>query len=282
MTLATRSISTPNKGPRTVPQISYIVLHHMAGTSFEAVLKSWSTGAKQGSCNYAISNEGAIVEVVPEKLRSWSLSSAVWDSAAITFEIENESAGGSWPVSAAATLATARVVADLCDRYGIPATRDRIIGHREVYTRHGAGYPTACPGGLDLDGIVAAAGAILSGNAAAAPAYASAPVAAAPAGWIYWEPNGTGVAARVQAALKNRGRYNGRVDDEFGPLTRIGVQLTLKVSGDFDGLLDGVIEGGGCRGIQTYAERFGDYTGGVDSRLGINSWRGFALGLERP
>jgi hypothetical protein len=101
--------------------------------------------------------------------------------------------------------------------------------------------------------------------------------------WLYWEPpKGMGLALRVQRALKNRGRYAGALDDEFGPLSRKGVQLTLKVSGVFNGQVDGVIGAGGCQGIQVYARRFGNYGGPIDRKLGPGSWSGFALGLERP
>ncbi|WP_165384955.1 GH25 family lysozyme [Cryobacterium sp. SO1] len=119
-----------------------------------------------------------------------------------------------------------------------------------------------------------------AGSSPAAPTAAPASPAAS---WSYWEPNGTGVAKRVQLALKARGRYDGRCDDQFGELTRKGVQITLNVSHRFDGPVDGVIEGGGCRGVQQYAHDFGDYPAElIDARLGINSWTNFALGLERP
>ena len=156
-----RSISTPNQGSRNGVRPQYIVLHHMASTSFQGVLNMWATASRVGSANYAISNEGEVVGVVPEEYRSWSLSSAAWDSRSITFEIENESAGGSWPVSTAAHEATAKVVSDLARRYGIPLDRDRVLGHREVYTRYGASYPTACPGGLNMDWIVSRARQLL-------------------------------------------------------------------------------------------------------------------------
>lgn len=160
--LTNRTISTPNKSSRGGARPAYIVLHHMASTGFEGVLRMWTVPTRVGSANYAISNEGQIVGVVPEEQRSWSVSNAAFDSKSITFEIENESAQG-WTVSAAAHEATARVVADLSQRYGIPLDRSHVIGHREVYTRFRVGYATACPGALDLDGIVGRARALVAG-----------------------------------------------------------------------------------------------------------------------
>jgi hypothetical protein len=276
-----RTISTPNKGSRNGAAIQYIVLHHMATTGFQGVLNSWASGAKQGSANYAVSNSGEVVGVVPEELRSWSLSSASWDSRSITFEIANESVGGSWPVSPAAHEATAKVVADLSRRYGIPLNRDRVLGHREVHTRHGASYATACPGGLNMDWIVERARQVL-GQPATPPSNPP------PAGGgstgntgssIYFPSSA--VQARIQAALKARGRYTGPVDGVFGPNSIKGVQLTIRNVG-YTGPVDGVLGPVGSRYIQTYAQRFGSYTGPVDGVLGPNSWAGFALGLERP
>jgi len=125
----------------------------MASTGFEGVLSMWTNATRQGSANYAISNEGQIVGAVPEENRSWSLSNYPFDARSITFEIENESLGGSWPVSPAAHDATAKVVADICTRYGIPCDRRHVLTHREVAAM-GYSYATACPGGLNADLIV--------------------------------------------------------------------------------------------------------------------------------
>lgn len=163
-----RTMRTPNQGSRLGATIRYIVLHHMASTSFESVLESWRTGRKEGSANYAISNQGDVVLVVPEHMRSWSLSSSTWDSQSVTFEIENSARGGLWPVSGKAQEATAQVIAGLCRRYGIPCDREHILGHREVYTRSNGqySYATACPGGLDMDWVVNRANQLMATTAA--------------------------------------------------------------------------------------------------------------------
>lgn len=164
----TRTVATRNQSGREGQKITTIVLHHMASTNLEGTLHMWTAETRVGSANYAIGNEGQIVGVVPEGLRSWSLGStsdggkgAAFDRHSVTFEIENQSLGGSWPVSHAAHEATAKVVSDLCKRYGIACNRTQILGHREVWTRYHASYPTACPGGLDMDWIVARAKQLL-------------------------------------------------------------------------------------------------------------------------
>ncbi|TFD80718.1 N-acetylmuramoyl-L-alanine amidase [Cryobacterium sp. Sr8] len=283
--LTTRTVSTMNSSTRFGARPRYIVLHHMASTGFEGVLSLWSAARKQGSAHYAISNAGQVVGVVPEERRAWSLSSAAFDSKAIVFEIANQSMGGTWPVSAAAEEATARVVADICTRYGIPITRDRIIGHREVFARFHAGYATACPGGLNLDGIVARAKALAAGTVppAVKPAgivkRAVKAVRPKPKAWRLVLPSRT-VAKRIQRALAKRGRYAGAIDGVFGVLSYKGIQKTLAVGAGYTGPIDGAIGIVGARLIQTYAAKFGRYKGTIDGDLGAFSWAGFAAGLE--
>lgn len=87
--------------------------------------------------------------------------------------------------------------------------------------------------------------------------------------------------ARVQAGLALKGRYSGPIDGALGPNGFKGIQTTIRNVG-YTGPIDGAIGPVGCRYIQVYAQRFGDYGGPVDGVLGPNSWRGLALGLERP
>lgn len=98
--------------------------------------------------------------------------------------------------------------------------------------------------------------------------------------WAFNQPDAA-IQARIQQALKNRGRYSGPVDGVWGPNTIKGIQTTIKNVG-YDGPIDGVPGKNTCHFVQVYAQRFGDYAGPIDSILGPNSWAGFALGLERP
>jgi hypothetical protein len=217
----------------------YIVHHHEAGTSFEAVIDSWHTGRKEGSCHVTISNEGDKVGIVPEEKRAWSLSSEFFDSQALTTEIENESTGGSWPVSDAAQEAAAQITADWCKRYNIPCDRDHVIGHREVYAL-GYGYATACPGGLDLDWIVKRANEIL-GDDAPVVTKPSKP-ATLPATHVvntggehrYTATESDGIPgpiyiARVQTLGRERRIYSGPIDAVTGKNTEIArVKITAQ------------------------------------------------------
>lgn len=185
----TRTVSTVNESSRQGKKITTIVLHHMASTNFEGTLAMWTSATRVGSANYAVSNEGEVVGVVPEALRAWSLGSssdggkgAAFDRHSITFEIENAALGGGWPVSSAAQEATAQVVADICRRYDIACNRTQILGHREVYTRYHASYATACPGGLNMDWIVQRAAQLLGQGGQPAPIASTGSVQADPEG----------------------------------------------------------------------------------------------------
>ena len=141
-------------------RIDRIILHHQASTNDDATIDLMVSGRKQVSSNYTVSNEGRATLVVPEEYRAWTSSSAHWDGRAITFEIENESSNG-WTVSSTAHEKVARICADVAIRYGFPLNRDTVIGHRELYTRYGASYATACPGSLNMDWIVNRANQII-------------------------------------------------------------------------------------------------------------------------
>lgn len=107
------------------------------------------------------------------------------------------------------------------------------------------------------------------------------PVKVEGSGWSWWEPRGA-LALRIQKALRARGRYAGKLDGVFGPLTRRGIQISLAQSGLHAGDIDGTIERDEAYGVQEYAARFGDYRGPKDGAPREQSWKGFALGLERP
>lgn len=98
--------------------------------------------------------------------------------------------------------------------------------------------------------------------------------------WAFNTPSSS-MQERIQKALTARGRYSGPVDGKWGPATKKGIQTTCANVG-YDGPVDGVPGERTCHYVQVYAKKFGDYSGPVDSRLGPNSWAGFALGLERP
>jgi hypothetical protein len=158
---------TPNKSVRQDVARRGVVLHHAAMTSFSG-LRRLAMGGKQVSAT-AIVKDGQAEVLVGDEYRPWSLSSAYWDSAMRSVETCNESTDG-WTVSDASHWTLARLVAFWAEKDGFfphrgghPSTWT-VIGHREVYSIHGASYATACPGSMDLDLVVARAQQILAGS----------------------------------------------------------------------------------------------------------------------
>jgi N-acetyl-anhydromuramyl-L-alanine amidase AmpD len=159
--LAKRRYNTSQKSSRNGTRIDMVICHHAATTNIEGVIQMEVSGSRQVSSNYAIGRDGEIIGVVPEEFRAWTSGSssdggkgAGFDRRAITFECADESLGGSWPISAASQEAIVNLLVDVHQRYGIPLDRDHIVGHRELWTRHRASYPTACPGGMNVDDLV--------------------------------------------------------------------------------------------------------------------------------
>ncbi|MFT8639012.1 N-acetylmuramoyl-L-alanine amidase [Bifidobacterium sp.] len=151
--------------------IKYIVLHHNASTSPGNPYRAWQT--REASAHYQIEH-GRIISHVEEENTAWhcggpSTKSGVTNSNSIGIEHLNATGAPGWTVAADTEETSARLVADIARRYGIPIDRAHIKGHGEVQA-------TACPGGFHLDEVVKRAAQIATGSTTPASA-ASAPVA---------------------------------------------------------------------------------------------------------
>lgn len=151
-----------------------VVLHHAAMTgSLSRLMGMMQPGGRTVSAHVGIKN-GECIQAVPFSQRAWSLADQYWDSWAYTAECVNSFTNG-WTLSAETHETIAQFVAAMSKEGGFYPHRNgsrrnwTVIGHREVYTIHGGSYATACPGGMDLDWIVARAQNILgSGDAPSA------------------------------------------------------------------------------------------------------------------
>lgn len=137
-----------------------VVLHHTAGImTIDQLVGMMQPGGRTVSAHAAIKDRD-IVSVVPESKRAYALADPTFDSRALNAECINSTGGPTWQLSDATHESIARWVADVCKRHGIRPHRSgspktwTVIGHREVSSIHGAGYATACPGGMRLDWIV--------------------------------------------------------------------------------------------------------------------------------
>lgn len=141
----------------------FIVIHHMATTSFEGGMATWYGGGT--SANYAVSDT-EIVGCVGENFASWHAGGTGdndlpnitnINARSIGIEHVNSTGAPSWQVSDATIRNSAKLVADICKRYNIPITRDRIKRHGEI-------TKTQCCGGLDIDKLVKYAQEIANGS----------------------------------------------------------------------------------------------------------------------
>ena len=141
----------------------FIVIHHMATTSFEGGMATWYGGGT--SANYAV-NDTEIVGCVGENYSAWHAGgTGAYDipnipninARSIGIEHVNSTGEPSWQVSDTTIRNSAKLVADICKRYNIPITRDRIKRHGEI-------TKTQCCGGLDIDKLVKYAQEIANGK----------------------------------------------------------------------------------------------------------------------
>ena len=144
----------------------FIVIHHMATTSFEGGMATWYGYNGGGtSANYAV-NDTEIVGCIGENFASWHSGGTGKNdipnipninARSIGIEHVNSTGAPSWQVSDATIRNSAKLVADICQRYNIPITRDRIKRHGEI-------TKTQCCGGLDIDKLVKYAQEIANGK----------------------------------------------------------------------------------------------------------------------
>lgn len=163
--LGVRWLGSPNftpgrEGHDLVTPPSYVVIHTMDGTVTGANAR-FQDPAQQASAHYGISLDGTFYQWVAERDTAWH--AGVWEVNLDSIGIEHEDDGQpNAPRPLALYRASARLVADVCRRYSIPAVHGQvgvssgIIAHRET------GYATSCPDTLDVGMIIALAGRLLA------------------------------------------------------------------------------------------------------------------------
>lgn len=139
---------TSDSSSRGGSRVDRFIVHHAATTSLAAILSLFQPGGRTVSANYALGSDGTLILAVDEDRRAWTSASAYWDGRAVTIEVANSQAGGSWPVSDASFDKLARLIADVSLRHGFGINDDTILTHQELYRRYGDSYATACPGDL--------------------------------------------------------------------------------------------------------------------------------------
>ncbi len=138
--------------------VSTVVIHTVEGSYSGAI--SWlQNSSASASAHYVIrSSDGEITQMVDEEDIAWHAGH--WETNQNSIGIEHEgyvSQPDSW-YTEAMYRASAALVRDICDRYGIPRDRDHIIGHYEVpgcaYSGGGSSCHTDPGSGWDWDRFI--------------------------------------------------------------------------------------------------------------------------------
>lgn len=251
---------------RNGAKVDTFLIHHQAGTNDDATIRAMQSGSRQVSANYTISNEGRITLVVDEALRAWTSGSstdggkgAAWDRRAITVEIENQSAGGSWPISAAARRAAARLLNDLRQRYGIKY----VLGHRDLWARYGASYATFCPGPEKVGDILALAKQLL-GDVSPLPPVVTPPSPTPEPSYDFAGGAGKGAWKGIQKFLAREWGYSGLIDGVPGKLTWLALQKYLAHSWTYAAAIDGEPGRESWKAAQRWLTALWGYRGDID------------------
>jgi len=159
-----------NFSSRNGIKIDRIVVHHNATTNKDVALSTWlQSGAAQTSAHYEVTPT-EIIGCVSESDAAWHCGGtggsdvprmANPNQRSIGIENLNSTGAPSWQIDPRTMANLAKLVKDICNRYGIPCDRNHVLGHNEVTS-------TACPGGINVDEVVRLANGG-TGSAAVAP-----------------------------------------------------------------------------------------------------------------
>jgi N-acetylmuramoyl-L-alanine amidase len=115
---------------------NFVVIHHTSNDTVGQALRTLSDPARNVSAHYLIGRDGTIIQLVDERARAWHAGASRWgadtdiNSASLGIELDNN---GREPFSDAQISALLRLLADIGERYHIPAAN--FLGHADVAPR---------------------------------------------------------------------------------------------------------------------------------------------------
>lgn len=127
--------------------VDLIVIHHNAGTSDENARRTWYVGGSAGtSAHYQVADD-IVWGCVGEESVAFHAGDYNINQRSIGIEHLNNTGAPLWTISEKTYKKSAELIHEICTRRGIPFDRDHILKHSDV-------YPTACPGGIDIDRLI--------------------------------------------------------------------------------------------------------------------------------
>lgn len=115
---------------------NFVVIHHTSNDTVDQALRALANPARGVSAHYLIGRDGSIIQLVDERARAWHAGASKWgaatdlNSASLGIELDNN---GREPFSDAQISALLRLLADIRERYNIPAAN--FLGHADVAPR---------------------------------------------------------------------------------------------------------------------------------------------------
>ena len=135
-----------NSSTRT-DSIDLIVIHHNATTNKDIAMNTWLAGGPANSSAHYEITDNEIIGCVGENFVAWHSGEWTSNNRSIGLEHLNSTGAPEWGVSEATLRQSAKLIADICKRYGLPINSNTIQPHRNF-------VPTACPGGIDVDKLI--------------------------------------------------------------------------------------------------------------------------------
>lgn len=125
-------------------KIDRIVIHHNATTNNQAAINTWVKAlGGNTSAHYQIANN-QIIGIVGEETCAWHAGTQAMNQRSIGIENLNSTMAPKWEIGSATFENLARLVADICKRYGFKPDATHVIPHSQ-------NYATVCPGGIDMN-----------------------------------------------------------------------------------------------------------------------------------
>lgn len=117
--------------------ITHVVIHTIEGSAAGAI--SWFKNSSSNvSAHYVINYDGSITQMVQDKDIAWHAGNSYYNAHSIGIEHAGYANQNYWTTAMYAK--SAALTRWICIEYGIPMTRQRILGHNEVPDPDGTGY----------------------------------------------------------------------------------------------------------------------------------------------
>lgn len=138
-------------------KIDRIVIHHNATTNKNVAINTWlAGGAAQTSAHYEVA-DNEIIGTVGENVSAWHSGNYDMNARSIGIEHKNATGAPTWTISEATYASSAKLIADICKRYGFKPDATHIIPHKQVHA-------TACPGGINMSKLIKMAQKVYTGG----------------------------------------------------------------------------------------------------------------------